>query len=139
MLPAVSDPASPRVIARRAITTRDAPEAIGPYSQAIQCGSLLFVSGQIPIDPASGEVIDGDAAVQTRQVLQNLLAILDAAGLSFQQVVKTTVYLKDLGDFAAMNAVYAEWMPDPPPARATIEVARLPRDVRVEIDVIAVR
>jgi 2-iminobutanoate/2-iminopropanoate deaminase len=135
----VSDPESPRVNARRAIITGGAPEAIGPYSQAIQCGSLLFVSGQIPIDPASGEVIDGDVAVQTRQVLQNLLAVLDAAGLSFRQVVKTTVYLKDLGDFAAMNAVYAEWMPDPPPARSTVEVARLPRDVRVEIDLIAVR
>jgi 2-iminobutanoate/2-iminopropanoate deaminase len=124
---------------RRAITTSEAPEAIGPYSQAIQCGNLLFVSGQIPIDPVSGQVIGSDTPAQTRQVLQNIRAILDAAGLSFLHVVKTTVYLKDLADFAAMNAVYAEWMPSPPPARATVEVARLPRDVRVEIDVIAVR
>jgi 2-iminobutanoate/2-iminopropanoate deaminase len=124
---------------RRAITTREAPEAIGPYSQAIQCGNLVFVSGQIPLDPADGRVIDGDTAAQTRQVLRNLSAILHAAGLSFRQVVKTTVYLKDLGDFAAMNAAYAEFVPEPAPARATVEVARLPRDVRVEIDVIAVR
>lgn len=124
---------------RVAITTSEAPEAIGPYSQAMQCGNLLFVSGQIPIDPASGRVIDGDTAAQTQQVMRNILAILDAAGLSFGHVVKTTVYLKDLGDFSAMNAAYAEWMPSPPPARATVEVARLPRDVRVEIDVIAVR
>jgi 2-iminobutanoate/2-iminopropanoate deaminase len=124
---------------RGAITTSEAPEAIGPYSQAVQCGNLVFVSGQIPIDPASGRVVDGDTAAQTRQVMRNILAILDAAGLSFGHVVKTTVYLTDLGDFPAMNAVYAEWMPSPPPARATVEVARLPRDARVEIDVIAVR
>ena len=97
----------------------------------------MFVSGQIPIDPATGQVIDGDTATQTRQVLRNLSAILQAAGLSFRQVVKTTVYLKDLGDFGAMNAVYAEFMADPAPARSTVEVARLPRDVRIEIDLIA--
>jgi 2-iminobutanoate/2-iminopropanoate deaminase len=124
---------------RGAITTSEAPEAIGPYSQAVQCGNLVFVSGQIPIDPASGRVVDGDTAAQTRQVMRNILAILDAAGLSFGHVVKTTVYLTDLGDFPAMNAAYAEWMPSPPPARATVEAARLPRDARVEIDVIAVR
>jgi 2-iminobutanoate/2-iminopropanoate deaminase len=135
----LSDPVSPHMTERRAITTREAPEAIGPYSQAIQCGNLVFVSGQIPLDPADGRVIDGDTAAQTRQVLRNLSAILHAAGLSFRQVVKTTVYLKDLGDFAAMNAAYAEFVPEPAPARATVEVARLPRDVRVEIDVIAVR
>jgi 2-iminobutanoate/2-iminopropanoate deaminase len=133
----VPESASPRVSDRRAISATEAPQAIGPYSQAIQCGSLIFVSGQIPIDPATGQVIDGDTAEQTRQVLRNLSAILQAAGLSFRHVVKTTVYLKDLGDFGAMNAVYSEFIADPPPARSTVEVARLPRDVRIEIDLIA--
>lgn len=124
---------------RRAVSTPEAPEAIGPYSQAIQYGNLVFVSGQIAIDPNTGLMIDGDVAAQTRQVLRNLSAILGAAGLSFREVVKTTVYLKDLGDFVTMNTVYAEFMTDPPPARATVEVARLPRDARIEIDLIAVR
>ena len=124
---------------RRAVVSRDAPEAIGPYSQAIDCGALVFVSGQIPIDPSTGAIVGDDTASQTRQVLRNLSAILSAAGLSAAHVVKATVYLKDLGDFAAMNAVYAEFFSAPPPARATVEVSRLPRDVRVEIDVIAAR
>lgn len=124
---------------RRAVSTAEAPAAIGPYSQAIEAGPFLFVSGQIPLDPVTGQLVDGDIARQTEQVLRNLRAILAAAGLSFAHVVRTTVYLKDLGEFEAMNAVYARFMPDPPPARSTVEVARLPRDVRVEIDVIAVR
>ncbi|MFO7300953.1 MAG: RidA family protein [Acidobacteriota bacterium] len=124
---------------RRAVSTAEAPAAIGPYSQAIEAGPFLFVSGQIPLDPVTGQLVDGDIARQTEQVLRNLQAILAAAGLSFAHVVRTTVYLKDLGEFEAMNAVYARFMPDPPPARSTVEVARLPRDVRVEIDVIAVR
>lgn len=124
---------------RRAVSTAEAPAAIGPYSQAIEAGPFLFVSGQIPLDPATGQLVDGDIARQTEQVLRNLRAILAAAGLSFAHVVRTTVYLKDLGEFEAMNAVYARFMPDPPPARSTVEVARLPRDVRIEIDVIAVR
>jgi 2-iminobutanoate/2-iminopropanoate deaminase len=124
---------------RRAVSTAEAPAALGPYSQAIEAGPFLFVSGQIPLDPATGQLVDGDIARQTEQVLRNLRAILAAAGLSFAHVVRTTVYLKDLGEFEAMNAVYARFMPDPPPARSTVEVARLPRDVRIEIDVIAVR
>jgi len=121
------------------VSTAEAPAALGPYSQAIEAGPFLFVSGQIPLDPATGQLVDGDIARQTEQVLRNLRAILAAAGLSFAHVVRTTVYLKDLGEFEAMNAVYARFMPDPPPARSTVEVARLPRDVRIEIDVIAVR
>lgn len=124
---------------RRAVVTREAPEAIGPYSQAIDCGALLFASGQIPLDASTGQVVGDDTATQTRQVLRNLAAVLDAAGLSPAHVVKTTVYLKDLNDFAAMNAVYAEFFGATRPARATVEVSRLPRDVRVEIDVIAAR
>jgi len=124
---------------RHAVATGLAPAAIGPYSQAIRTGDLLFVSGQIPIDPATGVVIDGDITAQTRQVLVNLMAILTEAGLSFAQVAKTTIYLKDLGDFEVVNRVYGEFVTEPPPARATVEVSRLPRDVRIEIDLIAVR
>ena len=124
---------------RQAVSSDQAPAAIGPYSQAIQAGSLLFVSGQIPLDPVTGAMVDGDIAAQTHRVFANLKAILEAAGASFDNVVRTTVYLKDLKDFDGMNAVYARFMPDPPPARSTIEVARLPRDARVEIDLIAAR
>lgn len=124
---------------RRAVVTPGAPEAIGPYSQAIDCGALVFVSGQIPLDPATGAVVGDDTASQTRQVLVNLAAVLGAAGLTLANVVKATVYMKDLADFAAMNAVYGEFFGTPAPARATVEVSRLPRDVRVEIDVIAAR
>ena len=123
---------------REPVSTPNAPAAIGPYSQAIRAGDLLFVSGQIPFDPATGALIEGDIAAQTHRVLKNLGAILDAAGTSFEHVVKTTVYLADMNEFAAMNEVYASYFPSPAPARATIQAARLPRDVRVEIDLIAV-
>jgi 2-iminobutanoate/2-iminopropanoate deaminase len=122
---------------RQAVTTEAAPSAIGPYSQAIRAGSLLFVSGQVPIDPATGALVDGDIAAQTRQVLQNVGAILEAAGASFDHVVRTTVFLTDMNDFAAMNEVYATCFTSPAPARATVQVSRLPKDARVEIDVIA--
>ena len=123
---------------RAVVQTPDAPQAIGPYSQAINAGNLVFCSGQIPLTP-DGALIEGDVAAQTRQVLTNLQAVLTAAGSSLDQVVKTTVFLADMGDFAAMNAVYAEFFPANPPARSTIQVARLPRDARVEIEAIAVR
>ena len=124
-------------MSKQAISTPSAPAAIGPYSQAIRCGNLVFLSGQIPIDPQTGNIVEGDAAVQTARVLQNLSAILEAAGSSLGQVLKTTVYLKDLSDFGMMNEVYARFFDDTPPARATVEVARLPRNVSVEIDLIA--
>jgi 2-iminobutanoate/2-iminopropanoate deaminase len=123
---------------RQAIATTDAPQAIGPYSAAIRAGNLLFVSGQIPIDPASGVFVDGDVTAQTEQVMRNLAALLRAAGAGFEHVVRTTVFLADMNEFAAMNAVYGRFVVDPPPARATVQVARLPRDARVEIDLIAV-
>jgi 2-iminobutanoate/2-iminopropanoate deaminase len=122
---------------RQAVSTEAAPSAIGPYSQAIRAGSLLFVSGQVPIDPATGAIVDGDVAAQTRRVLQNVGAILEAAGVSFDHVVRTTVFLTDMNDFAAMNEVYATCFSSPAPARATVQVSRLPKDARVEIDVIA--
>jgi 2-iminobutanoate/2-iminopropanoate deaminase len=122
---------------RQAVSTEAAPSAIGPYSQAIRAGSLLFVSGQVPIDPATGAIVDGDIAAQTRRVLQNVGAILEAAGVSFDHVVRTTVFLTDMDDFAAMNEVYATCFTSPAPARATVQVSRLPRDARIEIDVIA--
>ena len=124
-------------MSKQAISTPQAPAAIGPYSQAIRAGNLLFVSGQIPLDPNTGQVVEGDAAVQTARVLRNLSAILEAAGSSLNQVLKTTVYLKDMADFAIMNEVYGRFFPETPPARATVEVARLPRNVAVEIDLIA--
>lgn len=123
---------------RAVVQTPDAPQAIGPYAQAITAGNLVFCSGQIPLTP-DGALIEGDVAAQTRQVLTNLQAVLTAAGSSLDQVVKTTVFLADMGDFAAMNAVYAEFFPANPPARSTVQVARLPRDARVEIEAIAVR
>ena len=123
---------------RQAIASPEAPAAIGPYSPAIRAGNLLFVSGQIPIDPASGNLVDGDIAAQTEQVMRNIAALLRAAGAGFEHVVRTTVFLADLSEFGAMNAVYGRFVVNPPPARATVQVARLPRDVRVEIDVIAV-
>ena len=122
---------------RQAVATSSAPQAIGPYSQAIRSGGLLFVSGQIPLDPATGVLIGGDIGVQTRQVLKNLEAILRAAGSSFEQVVRTTVYLADMADFAAMNDVYATCFTTPAPARSTIQAAALPKQARVEIDLIA--
>jgi 2-iminobutanoate/2-iminopropanoate deaminase len=123
---------------RDPVSTPEAPAAIGPYSQAIRAGGFLFVSGQIPLDPATGALVGGGIADQTRQVCRNLGAILQAAGLSFDRVVKTTVYLQDMSEFAAMNEVYASFFLAPAPARATIQAAGLPRDVRVEIDLIAV-
>jgi 2-iminobutanoate/2-iminopropanoate deaminase len=122
----------------QAIAAPGAPKAIGPYSPAIRAGNLLFLSGQIPIDPASGALIDGGIAAQTEQVMRNIAALLEAAGAGFEHLVRTTVFLADMNEFAAMNESYAKFVVDPPPARATVQVARLPRDVRVEIDAIAV-
>ena len=119
------------------ISTSKAPAALGPYSQAIRWGDLIFVSGQIPIDPATGQVVGDDVAAQTERVLKNLAAILEAAGASLGQVLKTTVYLRDLNDFGKMNEVYARFFSEQPPARATVQVARLPRDVSVEIEAVA--
>jgi len=124
-------------LSKQAISTRLAPTAIGPYSQAVRSGNLVFLSGQIPLDPETGTIVEGDAALQTSRVLKNLSLILEAAGSSLGQVLKTTVYLKDLADFAMMNEVYARFFDGVPPARSTVQVARLPRDVLVEIDLIA--
>ena len=122
---------------RDAIATKDAPQAIGPYSQAIKANGFIFTSGQIAFDPATNQIIQGDVAAQTERVLKNLEAILKAAGSGLERVVRTTVFLKNMGDFAAMNEVYGRFWKSAPPARSTVEVARLPRDVAVEIDVIA--
>jgi len=122
---------------RQVIATTAGPKAIGPYSQAIKANGFVFLSGQIPLDPATQQLIAGDVAAQTERVLQNISGILTAAGSSLAQVVKTTVFLKSMNDFAAMNEVYARHFTADPPARSTVEVARLPKDVLVEIDVIA--
>ena len=122
---------------RTAIETDGAPAATGPYSQAIQVGRLLFVSGQVPLDPVTGDLVASDVTTQTHRVMRNLAAILDASGASFDDVVRTTVFLSDLGDYSAMNEAYATYFRPPAPARSTIEVARLPKDAQVEIDVIA--
>jgi len=122
---------------RELITTKDAPQAIGPYSQAIRANGFVFVSGQVAIDPATQQAITGDVAAQTERVLKNLSAILKAAGTGFEKVVRATVFLKNMGDFTAMNEVYARYFSSQPPARSTVEVSRLPKDVLVEIDVIA--
>ena len=122
---------------RDVIATKEAPQAIGPYSQAIRAGGFVFVSGQVALDPANGNVVQGDVAVQTERVLKNLQAILKAAGTTLEKVVRATVFLKNMNDFAAMNEVYAKYWKAAPPARSTVEVARLPKDVLVEIDVIA--
>ena len=122
---------------RHAVSSEAAPKAIGPYSQAIRAGSLLFVSGQIPLDPATGALVEGDIAAQTHRVFANLQAILHAAGASFDQVVRTTVFLADMNDFATVNDIYGTYFSQPAPARATVQAARLPKDARVEIDVIA--
>jgi len=118
------------------ISTDKAPKAIGPYSQAIRAGGFLFTAGQIALDPASGQLVEGDVAQQTTRVMENLKAIVEAAGSSLDRAVKATVYLKDMGDFAAMNEVYGRYFASNPPARSTVEAARLPRDVRVEIDLV---
>ncbi len=120
------------------IATPSAPPAIGPYSQAIVHNGMAYLSGQIPLDPATVQVVDGDISVQTERVLENMAAVLAACGSSLAKIVKTTVFLKDMGEFAAMNAVYAHYFATNPPARSTVEVARLPRDVRVEIECIAI-
>lgn len=122
---------------REIISTKDAPQAIGPYSQAIKANGFIFVSGQIPIDPTTQQVIAGDVGAQTDRVLRNLSEILEAAGSGLGKVVRTTVFLKSMSEFAAMNEVYGKYFSTAPPARSTIEVARLPKDVLVEIDVIA--
>ena len=122
---------------REAVSSDRAPKAIGPYSQAIKAGSLLFVSGQIPLDPATGAMVEGDVAAQTHRVFANLQAILEAAGASFDHVVRTTVFLADMNDFATVNEIYGTYFSSPAPARATVQAARLPRDARVEIDLIA--
>jgi 2-iminobutanoate/2-iminopropanoate deaminase len=120
------------------VSTPHAPAAIGPYSQAVVSKGFAFLSGQIPLDPATGKIIEGGIGEQTERVLENLKAALESCGSSLAQVVRTTVYLKDMDEFARMNEVYARYFPEKPPARSTVEVARLPRDVRVEIDCIAV-
>ncbi len=122
---------------REVIATSNAPKAIGPYSQAIRCGGMIFCSGQIALDPVTNTVIDGDVSAQTERVLKNLSAVLWEAGSNLDQVVKTTVFLKSMNDFAAMNEVYGKFFSKQPPARSTVEAARLPKDVLVEIDVIA--
>lgn len=124
---------------RERVTTTAAPAAIGPYSQAIASGALVFASGQIALDPSSGQLVEGDVQAQTRRALDNLSAVLVASGSSLGQVVKTTVFLTTMDDFAAMNAVYGEYFTADPPARSTIAVAALPRNARVEIEAIAVR
>jgi 2-iminobutanoate/2-iminopropanoate deaminase len=118
------------------IATEKGPKAIGPYSQAVKANGFIFTAGQVPFDPATGQLLEGDVARQTARVLENLKAIVEAAGSSLDRAVKATVYLKDMNDFAAMNEVYARYFPKEPPARSTVEAARLPRDVRVEIDLI---
>jgi 2-iminobutanoate/2-iminopropanoate deaminase len=133
-----SDARSRAVESRHAVRTADAPQAIGPYSQAIVACGMVYCSGQIPIDPASGALVGGDIAAQTRRVLTNLQAVLSAGGSSLADVVRTTVYLADMNDFAAMNEVYATFFGDPAPARSTVQASRLPRDARIEIDAIAI-
>jgi 2-iminobutanoate/2-iminopropanoate deaminase len=122
---------------REIISTKDAPQAIGPYSQAVKANGFVFTSGQVAIDPSSQQVIAGDVAAQTERVLRNLSEILEAAGSGLGKVVRCTVFLKNMNDFAAMNEVYGKYFSSAPPARSTVEVARLPKDVLVEIDVIA--
>jgi 2-iminobutanoate/2-iminopropanoate deaminase len=124
---------------RQAVTTTNAPAAIGPYSQAIALDGFVFCSGQLGLDPATGELVEGGVEAQAERSLRNLAAVLDAAGLTIDDVVKTTIFLADIGDFAAVNAVYARQVTDPPPARSTVAVAALPKGGRVEIEVIARR
>src|SRR4051794_11266397 len=120
------------------IATTNAPAAIGPYSQAVRSGDLVFLSGQIPLDPATGQMVEGDVVAQTERVMKNLAAVLEAAGCNFGSVVRTTIFLTDLGDFQRVNEVYGRSFPQNPPARATVQVAALPRGSKVEIDAIAV-
>ena len=125
---------------KQPISSPDAPKAIGPYSQAIRAGELLFLSGQIPLDPSTAQLVDGDIAAQTRRVMDNLGAVLKSAGLSFSNIVRATIFLTDLADFTSVNEVYGSYFPlagGPPPARATVQVSKLPKGARVEIDAIA--
>jgi 2-iminobutanoate/2-iminopropanoate deaminase len=122
---------------REAVRTEGAPAAIGPYSQAVRAGGFLFCSGQIPLDPSTGKIVEGGIEIQAERVLKNLEAVLTAGGATMRSVVKTTVYLVDLGDFPAMNAVYGKFFPEDPPARATVQVAKLPAGAQVEIDAVA--
>ncbi|MFN3136001.1 MAG: RidA family protein [Candidatus Kryptonium sp.] len=124
---------------KKVVYTEKAPKPIGPYSQAIIAGDFIFTAGQIPIDPKTNQVVQGDIREQTRQVFENLRAILEEAGATFDDVVKVTVYMKDLNEFSGMNEVYSEYFKNSPPARTTVEVSRLPRDVKIEIDLIAVK
>lgn len=122
---------------RQAISTDSAPRAVGPYSQAIRSGGLIFTAGQIPMDPATGEMVQGDIEAQTRRVLDNLMAVLVAAGSGAANVLKVTVFMTDLGEFARMNAVYAEYFPDPPPARSAVQVGALPKGAAIEMEAVA--
>jgi len=122
---------------KHSFSSDNAPKAIGPYSQAVRVGDLLFLSGQVPLDPATGQLIEGDISAQTRRVMENLGAVLKSAGLSFADVARTTIFLADMNDFAKVNEVYGSYFTEPFPARATVQVARLPKDARVEIDAIA--
>jgi 2-iminobutanoate/2-iminopropanoate deaminase len=122
---------------KRVIQTEKAPKAIGPYSQAIQAGNFLFLSGQIPLDPKTGELVKGDIRKQTQQVLENIKGVLESQGLGMENVVKATLFLKDIGNFNQVNEVYANYFPSSPPARSTVEVAKLPRDTDIEIEAIA--
>lgn len=124
---------------REAISTGGAPGAVGPYSQAIRAGDLVFCAGQVGLDPSTGELVEGGVEAQAERALRNLTAVLDAAGCTFADVAKTTIFLVDIGDFAAVNAIYGRFMPDPPPARSTFAVAALPKGARIEIEATAVR
>jgi len=124
-------------VKKKVIQTDKAPRAIGPYSQAIQAGNFLFLSGQIPLDPKTGELVKGDIRQQTKQVLENIKGVLESQGLGMEDVVKTTIFLKDIGDFNEVNGVYATYFPSSPPARSTVGVAKLPRDADIEIEAIA--
>ena len=124
---------------KQAITSPGAPKAIGPYSSALRADPFLFVSGQVPFDPATGAMVDGDIKAQTQRVLENIGALLQSGGLTYANVVRTTVFLADMNDFAAMNDVYKSFFSEPYPARSTVQAARLPRDARIEIDVIAMK
>ena len=125
------------ILDKKIIKSADAPQAIGPYSQAVEAGGFVFVSGQIPIDPKSGNVVQVDIKAQTRQVMENAHAVLSAAGCGMSKVVKATIYLKNISDFVEVNEVYGGYFPSDPPARATVEVSRLPKDVSIEMDFIA--
>ena len=126
------------MVKKKVVQTEKAPKAIGPYSQAIQAGNFLFLSGQIPIDPKTGELVKGDIRKQTQQVLENIKGILESQGLGMENVVKSTIFLKDIANFNQVNEVYATYFPSSPPARSTVEVAKLPRDADIEIEAIAV-